>query len=277
MSEEMQDTTPEVEDVVDAPEGEEAEVETSDEVEEAAASESSEEPEKPKRRSRAEERINALTREKYEAQKQAEALQSQLMQIQQAISQQQAQQNLGQQMPKLSDFNYDEEAYQQAVAHWSQSQVQNYQQSIAQQQQQYQQMQKMQAEQMKLQQAVARGQEKYPDFMNKVFDPNLPPLREINPAAFEAVMDSDASVDVAYYLANNPQEVYAFASMNPVQAVKHVARLEAQFTEKPKAKAPLSKPPSKVSGNSEAVKDPNKMTTSEWMAWRESQLRSKQR
>lgn len=280
MSEEAQEVTESVEvetEQVETPEGELAEVETSDEEEEAATSESDSEPEKPKRRSRAEERINALTREKYEAQKQAEALQSQLQQIQEQIYQRQAVENVGQDMPTLAQFDYNEEAYQQAIQQWSQKQVQTYQQTLEQQRQQAEQYKQAQAEQQKLQQAVAEGQAKYPDFMTKVFDPNLPSLRDMNPYAFQAVMESEAGVDVAYYLANNPQEVYAFASMNPVQAIKHVARLEAQFAEKPKAKAPLSKPPTKVSGSAEAVKDPANMTTEEFMQWRESQIRAKKR
>jgi DNA repair exonuclease SbcCD ATPase subunit len=259
---------------IDERESEQAEI--TDE-EEAATSEDSDAEEKPKRRSRAEERINALTKDKYEAQKQAQQYQEQLAQIQQYLQQQAAQQSIGENMPTLADVNYDETAYQQAVQQWSQNQVQNYQENLYRQQMQQVEAQQRQAEAMKFQTAIAEGQAKYPDFTQKVMDPNLPSLREINSSAFEAVMDSDNAVDIAYYLASNPQEVYAFASMSPVQAIKQVTRIEAQFAAKPQSRAPLSKPPGKVTGNSEAVKDPETMSTAEWLAWRNNQLANRNR
>lgn len=241
------------------------------EAEEAASSDDDGE-EKPKRRSRAEERINALTREKYEAQKRAEAYERQLAEMQMYIQQAQNQPK-GDEMPKLSDYNYDEAAYSQAVQAWNQSQIQRYQEHQARQQQQYQQYQQAQQERQAIESVLRQGQEKYPDFISKVNDPSLPPLREINPAAFEAVKSSDAAIDVAYYLASNPQEVYAFASLSPVQAVRRVAQIEATLNNKPVTSKAPPKPPSKLSGNSEAVKNPGKMTTEEWMAWRNSQVK----
>lgn len=253
----------------------EAEEEASEqEVEESAASEddATEGEEKPKRRSRAEERINALTREKYEAQKQAEAYQRQLSEIQQYFAQQQANSGVGENMPTLADYGYDEQAYGQAIRSWNESQIKRFQENQQNMLRQQQQMQQVQQEQAKLAEAMARGQEKYPDFVAKVNNPQLPPLRDVNPSAFQAVMESDAAVDVAYYLASNPQEVYALASMSPVQAIKHVAKLEGQLSAKPKASNPLPKPPSKVSGNSEAAPNPQKMSTAEWMEWRNAQI-----
>lgn len=251
----------------------ELEAEATEVAEEPATSEP--EPENPKRRSRAEERINALTREKYEAQKAAEAAQRQAAELQQYLQQQQAQPQQNE-MPKLADYDYDEGRYQQAVQSWNQQQFQTYQeQQVEHQRQQHVQHQQMQEAQA-LQAKMAEGQTKYPDFVTKVNDPSLPPLREINPAAFQAVISSDAAVDVAYYLANNPQDVYALASMNPVQAIKSVAQIEAKVSAKQQttAKAP-PKPPTTVKGNSEAVQDPQRMTTDEWMKWRNAQLKGK--
>lgn len=244
------------------------------EAEEAATSDDAEGEEKPKRRSRAEERINALTREKYEAQKRAEAYERQLAEMQMYIQQAQNQPK-GDEMPKLSDYNYDEAAYSQAVQAWNQSQIQRYQEHQARQAQQYQQYQQAQQERQAIESVLRAGQEKYPDFIQKVNDPNLPPLREINPAAFEAVKSSDAAIDVAYYLASNPQEVYQFASLSPVQAIRKVAQIEAQLNNKPASVKMPPKPPSRLSGHSEAVKDPEKMSMDEWLKWRNGQLSSR--
>lgn len=244
--------------------------------EETATSEDDAQPEKPKRRSRAEERIHELTRKNYEAQKQAEIAQRQAAELQEYIRQQQAQTppNVGE-MPKIADYDYDDNAYQQAVEAWNQQRWQGYQQ----QQQQLAQQQAMQVqaaqEQQMLNAKIAEGTQKYPDFAAKVNDPNLPPLREISPAAYQAVIGSDAAVDVAYYLANNPAEVYAFASMNPVQAIKTVAAIENKLAAKPQVSRMPPRPPTKLTGNSEAVKDPEKMSTDEWLAWRRGQLASR--
>lgn len=247
-----------------------------EDAEEQSATPEDEPQEKPKRRSRAEERINALTREKYEAQKQVEAYQQQLAQIQQHIQSQQQMPDMPD-IPKLSDFDYDENRYQQAIAQWNNQQRQQWE---AQQRTQYEQQQMAMAQQREMaliQQKAAEGAAKYPDFQQKVFDPNLPPLREVNSAAFQAVLESDAAADVAYYLASNPGEVYAFASLNPVQAIRKVAQIEAQLAAKPMTKTVPPRPPTRVSGNSEAVKDPNKMTTEEWIEWRNRQIQSKLR
>lgn len=233
------------------------------------------EPEKQKRRSRAEERINALTREKYEAQKQAEAFQRQLAEMQQHFAQQQAQVGIGENMPTLAEYNYDEQAYSQAVKSWNEAQIRRYQDNQQHMMRQQHEAQQQQQEQAKLAEAMAKGQAKYSDFVSKVNNPQLPSLRDVNPSAFQAVMESDTAIDVAYYLASNPQEVYALASMNPVQAVKQVARIEAQLASKPAKSHSLPKPPTKVSGNSESAKDPEKMSVDEWLTWRNHQIKSK--
>lgn len=254
--------------IAETPETDEA---VSPEPEEIAATpEQTEDEERPKRRSRAEERINALTKEKYDAQKRAEAAEQRMTQIEQYFQQQQAPVDLSM-MPKLSDFDYDENRYNQAIAQWHAGQRQSWEQEQQERQQQAALHQQELQRQAALQAKVAAGVEKYPDFMQKVFDPNLPRLADVSPAAFEAVLDSDQAPEVAYYLANNPQEVYGFASLTPIQAIRKVAQIEAKFGEKRKPNVPPP-PPSRVSGNSEAVQDPQKMSTSEWMEWRNRQI-----
>lgn len=254
---------------------EEVEASSQDEQEETAASDDADKPEKPKRRSRAEERINELTREKYEAQRNLEAMQRQMAELQQRMQPQMPE--TGEPMPQLSQYGYDEERYTQAVQQWHQNQMAR----IAQQQEQMRQQQAYQAEQMRQQQVLSekiqKGVEKYPDFTQKVNDPRLPPLREVNPVAFQAVLESDAAHDVAYYLASNPQEIYRFASMTPTQAVREVTLIEAKLKAAPPREVRNPpKPPSTVGGSgAEAMKDPDKMTTEEWLAWRNRQIQSK--
>lgn len=261
------------------------EVENSADVEQAApisvesteASAPSEEPaveeteeQKPSRRDR---RIDALTKEKYDAQRQLEAERQAREQLQMQIQQLNAQQqNPAPDFPSLEQYNFDQQAYEQAVRGWHQNQVQAQEQQRQQQAEYAAQQQAVMQEQQRLQSAMAKGQEKYPDFIAKVTDPNLPPLREISPAAYQAVMESDTGTDVAYYLASNPQEVYEFASMNPVQAIRKVAQIEATLAAKPVPGAVPPAPPTTLSGKNDAVQDPHKMTTAEWMEWRNKQV-----
>ena len=247
----------------EAPEDQEQEVSATSEENDAEP-----EGEKPKKRSTAQDRINALTREKYEAQRQLEAAQRQAAEMQAYLQQQQSTQAPQDNMPTLEQYNYDEAAYTNAVRQWHAAQLNGYQQQVAQQQKMARQQYEAAQQSQFIQQKAAEGRAKYPDFVQKVFDPNLPGLADISPAAHAATMQSEASVDVLYYLANNPQEVFAFHGMNPVQAIRRVAQIEANLAKKPMNAAPPPKPPSKVSGNSGAVKDPSKMSMAEFMAWR---------
>jgi len=231
-----------------------------------------------KRKAKIKSEIDALTREKYQARREAEESQRELNDMRQWMAQQQANQvpQAGD-LPKLADFDYDEARYQQAIQQWHANSVQQ-----ARQQQEYSQHQQEQyasqvQEAQMLQAKVAEGTKKYADFAVKVNDPSLPPLRNINPAAFQAVIDSPQAVDVAYYLANNVADVYAFADMNPVQAIKRVAQLEAKLANTPGASGRLPpKPPTTVKGSADAApKDPQKMSTDEWMKWRNRQTAKK--
>ena len=255
-------------------EGDEEESVTPDE-----ADEGDDEPERKTRSEKRKEKIKAeidqLTREKYEARRAAEEAQRQMAEMQQYLQQHQPMPQVTD-MPKLEQFDYDTTRYEQAIQQWH---VNNLQQEQMRQQQTLEQQQQYAAamrEQQLLQAKVAEGTKKYPDFAEKVNNPSLPPLREVNRAAFDTVIQSDAATDIAYYLASNPVEVYAFADMTPAQAIKRVAQLEAKLEANPPAvKRMPPKPPSTVRGTSNAVDDPSKLSTEEWIERRNRQLRKK--
>lgn len=251
----------------EAPVTEEPQQEVSTE-EQSATPEQTEEA-KP-RRNRAEERIHALTKEKYDAQRQAEALQRQVAEMQRYVQQQQ-QPTVVDDIPKLQDYEYDEGRYQQALTQWSQTQRTRWEQEQQEREQQAVMQQRAMQRQATLNQTVAKGVEKYPDFALKVFDRNLPSLADVNPVAFEAMMDSDAGADIAYHLASNPEEVYAFDGISPTQAIRKMVQLEARFQKKQPANVPPP-PPSRVSGNSEAVENLQDLSTAEWIERRNRQL-----
>ncbi len=241
-------------------------------VEESTTSEQVEETKEPKKsKGGFQRRIDGLTREKYELQQRLDAQQAQINELRQAEMQAQVAKAGDIPMPKLAEFDFDEEAYGKAVQQWHAAKVeaqQKEQQTLAEQQQM--QVREMQR-QAEMQQKVASAQEQYPDFSAKVFDPSLPSLRQVNPVAFDTVLESSKFADVAYYLASNPGEVYEFANLSPIGAVRKVFEIEARFEDKPKPTAAAPPPPSTVGGRGETAKSPENMTTDEYIAWRNSQ------
>jgi hypothetical protein len=214
-------------------------------------------------------RINELTREKYEAKQEAELIRQQLNELQAAQQKQQIENNS--QPPRLEDYT-DDQSYYQAVQLWNQSQVEAIQkaqqESLQQQQAVEQQIKAQQALQAKMQAAVV----KHPDFLMKINDPSLPSLQNINPAAFQAVVESDQFGEVAYYLANNPAELYNFGNLTPLQAVKEIAKLEIRLGSKPPSKTIPISPPSEVGGTASTTIDEDKLSTAEWIAMRNKKL-----
>lgn len=229
-------------------------------------------------KSRYQTRINELTKRNYDQQRVIEETQNRLNQYEQAIAQQQEMSGI-EQMPKLSDFNYDEAAYGQAVQQWHVGQMQRQQQMREVAQQRQHQAKAQHDFQVSIQKKLAEGQAKYPDYVATVQDPSVPALGRINPMAMQAVMESDVGVDVGYFLAKNPTEIYGFDGLNPYQTLRKVQELEAKFRRSAAAVNPDTPPPPpntlKGGKGASQPKDRSKMTTAEWMAWRHKQLQSK--
>lgn len=119
--------------------------------------------------------------------------------------------------------------------------------------------------------AFEEGGTKYEDFEDRVAilnDRSFPPNR----AMAEAIVDSDYKTDILYFLGTYPDEARKYANLNPIQAVKKIAALEARFAEKGKSKT-VSKappPPVPIKGNKGMAGegDPNKMDDqNDFEAW----------
>ena len=229
--------------------------------------------EKPKKKGGFQRRIERLEREKFEAQYETEKARQQIAEMQQYFQRmQQPSTTQPGDMPKLSDFDYDEARYGEAVQQWHSGQMDAYQRQQAEMQQQYAAQQAQMQREMALQQKVTNASEQYKDFVEKVTNPDLPNLNQVSPAAFEALLDSDQFGQVAYYLANNPSEIYAFHGLNNAQAIRRIAKLEAELAggKKTVTKAPPA-PPSKLGGTAPAHKRVEDMSMGEYVEWRRSQ------
>lgn len=117
---------------------------------------------------------------------------------------------------------------------------------------------------------VAEASTKYPDFSEKVMDPQLPTLGNLNPAVRDALLMAPNFADLVYHLANNPREAWRLAQTHPAQAIMELGTMSSRLNTAPRvSNAP--NPPREL-GSSEVVsKDPTKMSMGEYRAWRKTQ------
>lgn len=108
--------------------------------------------------------------------------------------------------------------------------------------------------------------QKFPDYHAVTGNPGL----HITPAMAEVILDSDLGPDIAYHLGKNPSEAVKIARLNPASQAAALGRLEAQISAPKPTKKPAPAPVEPVGGKSTAaaVKDPAKMSMSEYIAWR---------
>lgn len=221
-------------------------------------------------------RINELTREKYEERARREQVEQEFHTLRQQV----AAMETRSQAPQPEQFQ-DYNDYVRAEAKFNARQEAE---SIVQQRlnemmpdpRVIQQQRMAQESQAQDQQAIARivqdGAKKYQDFAQVVQNSEVSLSQ--NPAVMRAVLTSEKSADLSYYLAKNPQEAFRIVNSAPYDAVRLVGRLEATLTTKRVSTTPP--PPGSVSGSSEgAVKKEWEMTTKEWMAHMDKKERAK--
>ncbi len=234
-------TTPAEEEapVIPAPEGgEEAPVETpvegGEEASEGTPREGGEEaPPKPgeiKYTGKVEKRINRLTRDKHEAEREAAYWRGKAEGggAQTPAPGAEPQSTFAESEPQPE--NYESEAdYMKALGPWSVRKERHDIDAVS-----------------KASEATAAVAEIRKEFNRKVDDSNIrekhPDFDEVltdsggifyNDLMEEMVMTSNYTAEIAYHLASNPGEVDRIGQMGPVQAAKTIAGLEAQFTPKP--------------------------------------------
>lgn len=210
-------------------------------------------------------RIDQLTREKYEARQRADQFEQELARHRQQATPPPAE------FPTLASVGFDEQVFQQKVTQWYENKSKADAEASRLEYQKQQQDATDQQRMARLQASVTTFAEKHPDFWTKVNNPSLPPLVEVNNAAYHAIVDSDAAADIMYYLASNQDSIYRFSGMSPIQAIKEVARIEDRLARSKNIAAAHTgapPPPSRLPGRSSAPKDPGKMTMAEYAKWR---------
>ncbi|MEW7119960.1 hypothetical protein [Acinetobacter nosocomialis] len=232
----------------------EPEVEQTEE-EKAKAAEEAEE----KKRSRAKERIERLARENAELRKfkeEAEAKAKQPVQSDEA--------------PKIEDFE-DYSEYLKAQQDWYVKQAEE--RVLARLNQDKATQQKVQAE-AEYQTAMAELESEGVDVASLIEKSNsLPPL----PITLDQFgMSAKDTLGLAQTLLSDEDLYYELSRMNPVQAAAKIGQIIGNKTAKsipPASKAPAPIKP--VTANAPASRDPEKMSTDEWMKHRNEQLKNR--
>lgn len=216
---------------------------------------------------KAQERINELTRARRQAERERDLYAQQLQQYQ---SQQQQAAPQGPKPPAFEDFN-DLNEWGKAIAEQAARQARDVAaQEFAQRQQQAQASQVFQSyEAREREYAVANPG--YQDAMAA-----LQSTVRFGPELIEVIGASDAGPAIVHYLGEHLDAADKLQRLPPHLAAAELARIEARV-KAPKHK-PVSKTPSPapvLAGGSVAQKDPEQMSTDEWLAWRRNQLKAK--
>jgi hypothetical protein len=93
----------------------------------------------------------------------------------------------------------------------------------------------------------------------------------VSPALSEIVLESERAADLAYHLGKNPEVARRLSTMPPTLAAMELGRLEAQLSApQPKLVSTAPAPITPVRPSAPAVRDPSRMSASEYAAARKA-------
>jgi len=170
--------------------------------------------------------------------------------------------------PRLEQFDYDPEKYATAKAEFAKAQAAK--ELTAKQQAEYQ-AQARQKLVSSWEEKVAKAEDKYDDWQEKVGDiqPNAPFVA--------ALMEADNGEDIAYYLGTHPKEAQRIAQLQPLSQVREIGKLEAKLSLKTvepkvpsKAPAPITPLTGAAAANSSEPSESD--DTGAWIKKRQKQV-----
>lgn len=164
--------------------------------------------------------------------------------------------------PKAEDFATTEE-YVKAVTKWE---VQEARKSDAQQEHIRRQQEEVQVAMTRFEPQMDAARLKHDDFDDVTSAPIY------GPATQQLLYHSPHGAEIAYYLGTHPQEADKINRMSVVEATRAIVKLEQRFeAPSPKKVSAAPEPITPVTGTVSPSKDPEKMTTAEWMEWEKKQ------
>lgn len=265
------------------PENPNVDTDEDDSGESSDDSAASEEEQHRKRKGGFQKRIDKLTRRATELEQQNAALMEALRQSGRAPEQPKVPEktepsNNGK--PNPDDFESHED-YVEALTDWKVEQKLTANQKKIQEQNAREQQTRQQSE---FHSRMDKARERYKDFDEVMGDSEAP----VSAAMQEVIIASEYGPDIAYYLANHPDEAEKIANMSALAAAKALGKLEDRIESKvkesgtdgvqksktepqvTKAPRPISPVNSDNSSAGSTTKDPEKMTYQEYKKWRES-------
>ena len=213
---------------------------------------------------RFEKKLDKAIRSRAEAQARADILEKRLAELESKATPQASAPG----EPKLEQFDYDPEKYATAKAEFAKTQFSK--EAQAKQQADYQ----AQARQKLVsgwEEKVAKAEDKYDDWQEKVGDiqPNAPFVA--------ALMEADNGEDIAYYLGTHPKEAQRIAALQPLSQVREIGKLEAKLSIKTvepkvpsKAPAPITPLTGAAAANSSEPSESD--DTGAWIKKRQKQV-----
>lgn len=224
-------------------------------------------------------RIDELTREKYDAQRERDYWREQAVRNQRQPEQRQEQASQHEEAsdePTLEQHGWDFAAYTKALYDW-------HKQRDAKTAQKAKEAESQQERAKKYQDSVQTFVESHPDF-HDVFHGGLP----VSEPMAEAITEADNPAAIAYYLGQNPEEAARIAAMSPTGASRAIGRIEAKLetqvvpaaveqTRQPEQKTVTKAPPpvTTLSGAPVVVKDLDDMSMADYDAERRKQRKAR--
>ena len=220
-----------------------------------------------KEKSNLQKRIDDITRQKYEALNEKEQALKELEELKAKLSST----NTGKPDPTLEAFDYDQDAYNQALISAEAEkaalrvieQRDQQQQTLQQQSQQVEKIKKFSEKEAQFSQSVA-------DYDQIAKRPDLP----INEVMADIIFNSDNGPAIAYYLGSHLDELYKIKDLPQIQAQRELLSIEMKLTTKPIVSS-APEPVPDIGGVDSPNVDPNKLSPEEWRIWRNRQVHGK--
>lgn len=230
-------------------------------------------PQEPPKKAGIQKRIDELTRERYEAQRQAEYWRQLAEQTRAAPQAEPAKP-----APRIEDFQ-DVNQFMDARDAWVREQTKS---EVIRDLTEAQRRQNFEAQQhqrnIAIQQTVERfnaqehdARTRYADYDAAVTSPLMQQVKQVRPDVIQAVIDSPHGPDVAYFLAKNPAKVQQIASLSQVAAAREIGRIEQMFMGQKSQVTNAPEPPRIVGGEAKVSRDPASMSMRDYRAWRSKQ------
>ena len=224
------------------------------------------EEEKTKKRNSFQERINQKTQQVREAELRAKEANERAQMFEDRLNQDLPEQG---NFPQLEDFDYDQNAYQQAVVQYNaQLNQRTVQQAMSQQEKLQVEHLRRQANQAAVDSFKLRSEafaSEHPDFMQKISSPSF----KQGQAMQQAIILSDNGPALALHLSQNPQKTAAINAMAPGLAMMELGRLSQALTPSKPVLTSQAPPPAKpVKATGRVDKDPDKMSPEEYRRYR---------